>query len=156
MADVQALSASTVLVTGCGLLRSDDGGLRLRALPIPGQSAGHGLRASSFSSPEVGYVLRSDGQVLITGMGARASRRMVFSPPPAPSAGAPPTSMVGLVLYTANMHGSRGSDATSKSYVYRTSDGGRTWSPVLQTSDLLTAVDFGDPAHGVYAERSLV
>lgn len=62
--------------------------------------------------------------------------------------------MVGLVLYTANMHGSRGSDATSKSYVSRTSDGGRTWLPVLQTSDLLTTVDFGDPAHGYAVGRS--
>jgi len=148
-------------------LRSDDGGLRLRALPIPGQSAGHCLRASSFSSPEVGYVLR--GQVLITGDGGASFTprgsipgvredtanesvtvdRMVFSPPPAPSAGAPPTSMVGLVLYTANMHGSPGADATSKSYVYRTSDGGRTWSPVLQTSDLLTAVDFATRRTGI-------
>jgi photosystem II stability/assembly factor-like uncharacterized protein len=120
---------------GCTLLRFDSGGSDVRRLRFTTRCDSP-LQSFHFPNTDTGFILRGDGRVLRTEDGGRtfASRMTV------PEAGALQPSEI---LFTSTTRGFVVSGDAAQGRIYRTTDGGGTWTPV-------------QPAGGVGAVRDLV
>jgi photosystem II stability/assembly factor-like uncharacterized protein len=137
-------SDSVIVASECAARRTDDGGESFRRLPFTGSESrcNRRLRAISFPTADVGFLLLDDGRILKTTDGGRS-----FSPQPITSdQGVVPTA---LMFSDPN----DGIAATATGDIYRTIDGGDEWSRefdgdiglngVLYTDDHALAVGQG-------------
>jgi photosystem II stability/assembly factor-like uncharacterized protein len=113
-------SDSIVLANECAARRTDDAGDSFRRLPFTGSESrcNRRLRAVSFPTADVGYLLLDDGRILKTTDGGRS-----FSPQPIVSDGGEGTPTA-LMFSDPN----DGIVATSAGEIFRTIDGGENWS----------------------------
>src|SRR4051794_1747140 len=141
LTEVQMISPSSVVIAGgCPVRRSDDGGRTFRRLPWTASDARctAGVAAVAFPSPTTGYLLLGNGNVLrSTDSGRTWSRRTAVPGTPATSR-ASRVSPTDLVFTTTD----RGFAATTGGKVFATSDGGSTWTPVLQEPWSVRGVTF--------------
>jgi photosystem II stability/assembly factor-like uncharacterized protein len=150
LSKLRVIDATTFVAGGgCTLLRSDDGGQTIRRLRFnPSANCGSPLAAMHFANRDVGYLIRVDGSVLRTDDGgSRFASRTAL---PATGGGPPNdawfTTPDGGVVVT-------GSDTLGK--VYRTTDGGNTWTEAA-TSGALRGVYFVSPTTGYAVGQSAV
>jgi photosystem II stability/assembly factor-like uncharacterized protein len=139
-------SDSLVVGGGCTLRRSDDAGASFRRLPFSASEArcSAPLAAFAFPSDSVGYLVLGDGTVLRTGDGGKTFARRTAVPGTS-SAGGPakPTD----ITFTAPDTGvaiTGGSDGR----VYRTTDGGGSWTLAASVAQGLTGLRFTDAVNG--------
>jgi len=126
---------------GCTLLRSTDGGQTIRRLRFnPSATCGSPLAAMHYANIETGYLVRADGTVLRTDDGGQRFSSRTALPQ---TGGGPPNDAwftgpdTGVVV--------TGSDTLGR--VYRTTDGGQTWTEEA-TSGALRGVQFLSPTVG--------
>src|SRR3954454_20067935 len=123
---IRALNPNTVVIgSGCVLRRSDDGGQTFHRLPFVPSEAGcpAGLNSFHFPTPQVGYIVLDDGSVIRTDDGGQSfsGRTAVPGTPAAnPGSGIHPTD----VFFVSDTTGF----ATAGGTLYRTTDGGGSWS----------------------------
>jgi len=130
---VEMIDADSVVVgSGCSARRTDDGGDSFRRLPFTSneKSCTRGLRAVSFASADVGYLLLGDGAVLRTADGGRS-----FSPKSVPAAG-------GLFSDLMFRNANEGLATTLGGDIYRTTNGGNSWTREFDGDRQLNGVQF--------------
>ena len=117
---------------GCSLRRSDDGGATFRRLPFTASDFGcpFVVAAASFPSVDVGYVVLSNSAVLSTADGGQTFTRRT----------AVPGGGVGDLLCTSD----RTCLAAAGGTVQRTTDGGVTWTQVVQSNLLVNSLEQAD------------
>ena len=126
---------SLVVASECAARRTDDGGDSFRRLPFTGSESrcNRRLRAISFPTADVGFLLLDDGRILKTTDGGRS-----FSPQPIISdEGVVPTA---LMFSDPN----DGIAATATGEIYRTIDGGDDWSREFDGNIALNGVLYTD------------
>src|SRR3954451_1325894 len=131
LTEVQMISADSVVIAGgCPVRRSDDGGKTFRRLPWTASDARctAGVAGLAFPSATVGYLLLGNGNLLRSSdSGKTWSRRTAVPGTPATS-GASRIAPSDLEFTSINT----GFASTTGSGGFYTTDGGRTWTPVLQ------------------------
>ena len=123
---------SVVVGSGCAARRTDDGGESFRRLPFTSSErrCARGLKAVSFPTAEVGYLLLEDGGVLRTADGGRS-----FSPKSVPAAG-------GLISSLMFRNANEGLATTNGGHIYKTTNGGNSWTREFEGSIELNGVLF--------------
>jgi photosystem II stability/assembly factor-like uncharacterized protein len=151
LARIRAVDANTVVIgSGCVLRRSDDGGTTFKRLRYNGSEASCPATIASlyFPSPQIGYVLASDGSVAQTANGGQSfsGRQAVpgteATKPPGPAA--TPTD----IWFTDANTGFAITKSPSGGSIYRTTDGGNTWFPRATAGQGLNGLFFPDPSIG--------
>jgi photosystem II stability/assembly factor-like uncharacterized protein len=144
---VDAISPDTIVVGGeCVVRRSDDAGKSFVALPWtpPGSACHAPVRSLAFPTSDIGYLLLFDGTVLRTRDEGQTWVRRTAIPGTAatnPESAVHPTDVqfpgpdMGVV-------------ATEAGVLYRTTDGGISWSPVAAATQHLDSISFPDPLTG--------
>src|SRR4051794_1825767 len=123
---IRAIDPNTVVIgSGCVLRRSDDGGQTFHRLPFVPSETGcpAGLASFHFPSPQVGYIVLSDGSVIQTADGGLSFSGRTAVPGTAaanPGSGVQPTDVYFLNDTTGF--------ATAGGNLYRTTDGAGSWS----------------------------
>ena len=150
LGELRVIDADTFVAGGgCTLVRSDDSGQTIRRLRFnPSASCGSPLAAMHFANDNVGFLIRLDGSVLRTeDGGARFASRAAI---PA-TGGGPPND----VWFTSPDNGVvvTGSDTLGR--VYRTTDGGASWTEVA-TSAALRGLYFVSATTGYAVGQSAV
>lgn len=134
---LRVIDANTFVAGGgCTLLRSDDGGQSIRRLRFTSTASCEApLRAVAFSGPQVGYLLLANGSVLRTDDGGQRFSKKTDVPIVA-GAPSPPNDIwftdanTGVAL--------TGTDVAGR--IYRTTDGGGTWTQVAANRALRSVV----------------
>ena len=147
---LRVIDANTFVAGGgCTLIRSDDGGQTLRRLRFnPSASCGSPLAAMHFATKDTGFLVRTDGSVLRTDDGGArfASRAML----PA-TGGGPPND----VWFTSADNGVVVTGTDTLGRVYRTTDGGNSWTEVA-TSGALRGLYFVSATTGYAVGQNAV
>jgi photosystem II stability/assembly factor-like uncharacterized protein len=141
---VQTVGGETVVAGGdCTLRRSHDGGRHFTALAFADSefSCRDPLVALSLLAPTVGYALTSDGQLLTMTADDRLAAR--GSVPGTHAAGGHSVATA-MTFATATI----GVAATSAGELWRTSDGGTTWTLVESGRPAIDQQLFPDATHG--------
>jgi photosystem II stability/assembly factor-like uncharacterized protein len=141
---VQAVDPNTVIVGGgCSVRRSTDGGATFTRLPFTSSedSCPSNVAAFDFSDPATGYIVLDRGTVIRTADGGRSFSQRTPLPGTAAAGGA---DSVQAVSFTGPNTGV----AVLGARVYRTVDGGSTWTLATGTVAGLKAIDFVSPATG--------
>src|SRR3954465_4564322 len=124
LTDLSVITPDSLVVGGgCVLRRSDDGGHTFARLPFTptDERCASPLVATSFPSPQVGYVVTADGTVLRSDDGGRTcGRRTAVPDTRAVGGGAQPTAIV----FTGE---NTGIAATSSGKLLTTIDGANSW-----------------------------
>jgi photosystem II stability/assembly factor-like uncharacterized protein len=123
---------SVVVGSGCSARRTDDGGDTFRRLPFTASErrCARGLRSISFPNGDVGYLLLDDSGVLRTADGGRS-----FASKSVPAAG-------GLFTDLMFRSASEGLATTSAGDIYRTTNGGNSWTREFDGDTQLNGVLF--------------
>jgi photosystem II stability/assembly factor-like uncharacterized protein len=147
---LRVIDANTFVAGGgCTLLRSDDGGQTLRRLRFnPSANCVSPLAAMHFANRDVGFLIRADGSVLRTDDGgARFASRTAL---PA-TGGGPPND----AWFTTPDNGVVVTGTDTLGRVYRTTDGGNSWTEVA-TSGALRGLHFVSATTGYAVGQSAV
>jgi photosystem II stability/assembly factor-like uncharacterized protein len=141
---VQAIDSNTVVIgSGCVLRRSDDGGQTFHRLPFVSSEAAcpAGLSAFHFPTPQTGYIVLDDGSVIRTDDGGQSfAGRTAVPGTPAAGGGTHPTDVFFLNPSTGF--------ATAGGVLYRTTDGGGSWSQRFTGGHALNGLLFVDATTG--------
>ena len=123
---------SVVLASDCAARRTDDGGKTFRRLPFISneRSCARGVRAVSFPTGDIGYLLLGDGAVLRTDDGGRS-----FSSKPVPGGG-------GFISALMFRNETDGLAATTGGDIFRTTNGGNSWTREFDGGGELNGVLF--------------
>jgi photosystem II stability/assembly factor-like uncharacterized protein len=144
---VRALGENTVIIgAGCLLRRSDDGGQTFRRLPfVPSeQRCPAGVSSFHFPTADVGYLALSDGTVLRTGNGGSSFARRTAVPGTA-ATGAGGGTVPTDIFFTGV---DQGVAIVNGGEIYRTTDGGGSWTQVSTGDRPLNSVFFVDATNG--------
>jgi photosystem II stability/assembly factor-like uncharacterized protein len=134
LSHVDAVSATTVIVSGtCVLRRSDDGGNTWVRVPWTGNetACANKIAAVDFPTSNAGYLLLADGTILRTIDGGRTWGR----------AGAPSGTPTAIAFSSATVGLAAGAG------IFRTADGGSRWSPVDPAAASVASISVADPTH---------
>src|SRR3954453_8556931 len=134
---VRAIDANTVVIGGgCALRRSDDGGATFHRLPWTSsdQSCPSQLASFSFPSAGTGYLLTQDGSISQTADGGQSFSRRTSVPGTRSAGGGSNAQDVFFTDATTGV-------ALAGSKIFRTTDGGSTWTEV-NSGPSLNAVTF--------------
>ena len=126
---VRLLDANTVFIgAGCLLRRSDDGGTTFKRILATSSERSCPATVTSFyfTTPLVGYVLLSDGTVQRTDDGGQSFQQRTAVPGTA-ATGASPAAPPSDIWFISDTTGF----ATSGGAIYKTTDGGNSWTPVF-------------------------
>lgn len=148
---VQAVDANTVLVGGeCTLRRSVDGGATFTRLPFTASesSCPSGISDFDFSDPATGYIALQNGTVIRTADGGRSFSQRTPLPGTAAAGGG------GAAVQALAFTGPTTGVAVLSTRVYRTVDGGSTWTPSGGTGGGLKAIDFVSSSTGFVVGES--
>jgi photosystem II stability/assembly factor-like uncharacterized protein len=151
LAHLRVVDANTVVIgSGCLLRRSDDGGASFRRLLFTSSETSCGATIASFHfpSPQIGYLLLSDGTVVQTGNGGGSfSGRQAVPGTQATRPSGTAATPVDIFFTDANTGFAltRGPEGGA---VYRTSDGANTWVKQAATTSALNGVFFADAMVG--------
>jgi photosystem II stability/assembly factor-like uncharacterized protein len=151
LAHVRAVDADTVVIgSGCLLRRSDDGGASFRRLLFTSSetACSSSITSFHFPTPQIGYLLLSDGTVVQTANGgASFSGRQALPGTSAtrPSGTAATPTDIFFTDANTGFALTRGPDGGA---LYRTSDGGNTWFRQATSTQALNSVFFADPMVG--------
>src|SRR5436190_18236851 len=141
---VQAVNPSTVVIgSGCVLRRSDDGGQTFHRLPFVPSETGcpAGLNSFHFPTPQTGYIVLDDGSVIRTDDGGQSfSGRTAVPGTQAAGGGVHPTD----VFFLSDTTGF----TTAGGTLYRTTDGGGSWSQRFTGGQALNGLLFVDTTTG--------
>ncbi|HEV3229438.1 MAG TPA: YCF48-related protein [Solirubrobacteraceae bacterium] len=152
---LQIVNANTLVVgggAGCVLRRSADGGKTFTRIFVPTETnCPDKVQAFSFVDPQTGFLLLTDGSVLVTHDGGQSFTRETAVPGTAAASGGGnlvpedvhfTTATSGLVFLTTGA-------AQGSSSAYFTTDGGVSWKPVGNVdSGTVTRMYFLDPLNG--------
>jgi photosystem II stability/assembly factor-like uncharacterized protein len=133
---VDVVNANTLVIAGaCALRRSDDGGQSFSRLPWTASDADcpSTIAAIHFPNPNTGYVVTQDSSVFRTDDGGETFARVTS----VPGSGAPSD-----VFFTSPDTGVATTAATGSGKIYRTTDGGNSWTEVEDVGQGLNAVTF--------------
>jgi photosystem II stability/assembly factor-like uncharacterized protein len=138
-----------VIGSGCALRRSDDGGITFKApAGSPLEGCANEISSLSFPSPQTGYLLLRDGEVVrTTDGGATFSGHGVV---PGTDATQPPSAPETAtdILFTDDNTGFAVTRGSAGGAVYRTTDGGSTWFQRTTSTTGLNGLYFPDPSVG--------
>lgn len=143
---------SLVISGGCEVLRSDDGGATFRWLPVAADGGcSEGVRAVSFPTPSVGYVMSLDGTIeATTDGGASFERRTSVPTGRARRRFGELLSGATDLVFTGSQTGIA---TTVDGRILRTVDGARTWEEVAGRGAALNGLAFPDPVTGFAVGR---
>jgi len=146
--NVQAITAQSVVVSGgCEIRRSDDSGRTFRWLALAaGPACGDGVQAVAFPTTSVGYVMTLDGGIRATADGGRSFERRTRVP-----AARPRMRNQGVVADATDLlftGPATGLATTRDGRIFRTTDGARTWTPVVAEGAPLNGLTFLDAETG--------
>src|SRR3954469_18270881 len=148
---LRAIDANSVVIgSGCLLRRSDDGGATFRRLLFTSSEATCPASIASFHfpSPQVGYLLLSDGTVVQTGnAGASFSGRQAVPGTAATHPTTTPTTPTD-VFFTDATTGFALANGPDGGSLYRTTDGGNTWTRKATDPHPLNSVFFAGATTG--------
>src|SRR4051794_40449636 len=148
---LRAVDSNTVVIgSGCLLRRSDDGGTSFRRLLFTSSETSCTATIASFHfpSPQVGYLLLSDGTVVETANGGSSfSGRQALPGTSATNPTGTPTTPMD-VFFTDPTTGFALTSGPDGGKVYRTTDGGNTWFLQATDSHALNSVFFADATTG--------
>lgn len=145
---IRAVNQDTVVIgSGCVLRRSDDGGTTFKRLRYNGSEASCPTTIASlyFPSPDIGYVVASDGSVVRTANGGStfSGREAVPGTERTGGNGAP----TDVFFITPDM-GFATTKGPGGGIVYKTTDGGFTWTAKATVPQGLNGLYFADPGVG--------
>lgn len=144
---VRAVGDQTVIIgAGCLLRRSDDGGntfRRLRFVPSE-QNCPAGVSSFHFPTGDVGYLALSDGTMLRTRNGGTSFERRTAVPGTAATNAAQPVTPTDI-FFTGT---ETGVALVTGGEIYRTVDGGGSWTQVHTGEQALNSVFFVDATNG--------
>ena len=132
---VRVVDSNTVVIGGdCALRRSDDGGQTFTRLPWTSsdQNCPSEIASFSFPSASVGYVMTQDGSILRTNDGGATFARKT-SVPGTDSAGGSRTPTD--IFFTADNSGVVTTSGDGPGKIFRTNDGGNSWTEVQSAPD---------------------
>ncbi|HEX8073728.1 MAG TPA: hypothetical protein VF545_01995 [Thermoleophilaceae bacterium] len=144
---VRAISPDSFVVAGgCALRRSDDGGASFQRLPWTASDTrcSSPIAAVFYSSPQIGYLMLDNGNVLRTQDGGRTWSRRTAVPQTRstnPSSQARPSDL----FFTDD---NTGIAAIGAGVIYRTRDGGSTWTLVAIPPREIRGLWFADQSTG--------
>jgi photosystem II stability/assembly factor-like uncharacterized protein len=141
---VQALDSDTVFAGGgCVARRTTDGGRTFTAVRFSAVESGCrvGLRDLSFVTRDVGWLLMADGGVVATTDGGTSFARRTAVPETQAAGG---FQTAGAIAFTSDRKGF----AASGGKLYRTLDGGSSWSVVAEGGAPINRIVFDDAEHG--------
>ncbi len=144
LTEVQAIGIDSVVAAGgCAVRRSDDGGTSFRRLPWTSSESRCRVPIASISFPslDTGYLLLEDGRLYRSGNGGRRWERMEDVPGTVHDGGK--AAALDLV-FTATDAGI----AASRDGLYRTADGGASWSLVSPQPAGIDGIFFFDALNG--------
>src|SRR3954451_7617447 len=146
LSQVRLLDANTVFIgAGCLLRRSDDGGVTFKRILATSseRSCPASVTSFYFTTPQVGYVLLSDGNVQRTDDGGQTFQQRTAVPGTAATHATPsvPPSDIWFLSDTTGFASAGGS-------IQKTTDGGNTWTPVFNGSAKLNSFFFIDTLTG--------
>ena len=137
---------SVVIAGGCPVRRSDDGGKTFRRLPWTASDARctAGVASLAFPSSTIGYLLLGNGNVLRSSDSGKTWSRRTAVP------GTPATSEASRIQPSDIEFTSPGTGfaSTTGGDVYYTTDGGSTWTPVLQLPFAMRDLEFPSASVG--------
>src|SRR4051812_32461551 len=125
---VRLLDANTVFIgAGCLLRRSDDGGTTFKRILATSseRSCPASVTSFYFTTPLIGYVLLSDGTVQRTDDGGQSFQQRTAVPGTA-ATGASPSAPPTDIWFISDTTGF----ASAGGLIYKTTDGGNSWTPV--------------------------
>jgi photosystem II stability/assembly factor-like uncharacterized protein len=144
---VQAVDANTVIAGGgCTVRRSVDGGASFQRLPFNSSESSCPATISDFSfvSPTVGFIVLSDGTVIRTDDGGRTFSQRTALPETRASQGSFVPQGVAFTSATTGVAVLTGGGGR----IYRTTDGGTSWTLISNAVPQLRAVEFISPSVG--------
>jgi photosystem II stability/assembly factor-like uncharacterized protein len=146
---VRALDANVLFAGGgCSLRRSDDGGAtfaRVNATPSERKCPAT-VTSFSFVDPMTGYVLLSNGAVSRTADGGHSFSARLPVPGTAAAGGAPPAAATDIWFLSSET-----GLALAGPVIYRTTDGGASWTAALTASQPLNGLTFVSTTTGYAA-----
>lgn len=146
---VRAIDANTVVVVGgCALRRSNDGGQSFARLPWTASDVNCPSPIASFHFVDgaVGYLLTEDGSVFRTADGGQTFSRQTSVPGTASAGGSPPRVPTDIFFIdaTTGVSITRGDGGR----IFRTTDSGNSWVEVASSGPWLHGVSFATPTDG--------
>src|SRR3954470_1838537 len=148
---LRAVDANSVVIgSGCLLRRSDDGGASFRRLLFTSSESSGPAQIASFHFPtsQTGFLLLSDGTVVQTANGgASFSGRQAVPGTQATRPTGTPTTPTDI-FFTDATTGFALTSGPEGGAIYRTKDGGNTWSRQATATHPLASVFFADAANG--------
>src|SRR3954454_14612375 len=148
---LRAIDANSVVIgSGCLLRRSDDGGATFHRLLFTSSesSCPAAIASFHFPSPQVGYLLLSDGTVVQTGnAGASFSGRQAVPGTQATRPTGTPTTPTDI-FFTDATTGFALTSGPEGGAIYRTKDGGNTWFRQATATHPLASVFFANATTG--------
>jgi photosystem II stability/assembly factor-like uncharacterized protein len=151
LARIRAVNQDTVLIgSGCVLRRSDDGGTTFKRLPFTSSETGCPATIASlhFPSPLTGFLLLSDGTVVQTANGGTSFSGRTAVPGTEATKPAGPAATPTDILFTTAEIGFAITKGPDGGRVFRTTDGGNTWTLESHVGNGLNGLHFPDPAVG--------
>ena len=145
---LQAVDANTVIAGGrCTLRRSEDGGKTFTRLPFTSSESSCSSTVSAlwFTAPKTGYIVLADGTVLRTDDGGATFSRKTAIPGTQATGG---TAAPAGIRFTATDTGVAITHAAGAGRIYRTTDGGVSWTLVKSVDYGLSGVTFVDANDG--------
>jgi photosystem II stability/assembly factor-like uncharacterized protein len=149
LTQVRLLDANTIFIgAGCLLRRSDDGGQTFRRILATSseRSCPASVTSFFFTTPQVGYVLLSDGTVQRTDDGGQSFQQRTAVPGTA-ATGASPSAPPSDIWFLSDTTGF----ALAGGSIQRTTDGGNSWTPVFNGSAKLNSFFFVNTLTGFAA-----
>lgn len=141
---LQVVNPDTVVIGGgCTLRRTEDGGKTFSRLPFTASEASCSSPMSAlwFTAPKIGYLMLNDGTVLRTDDGGLTfSRRTAVPGTPVTGGTAKPAT----IRFTGTDVGVALTHASGAGRIYRTTDGGVSWTLVKSVDYGLNGVTFVD------------
>jgi photosystem II stability/assembly factor-like uncharacterized protein len=146
--EVRTISADSVVIGGgCRALRSDNGGATFRRLPftVTSSSCRSGLAGLAFPTSQAGFFLLADGTLLSTADGGQTFQRGTSVPGTTSAGGSAAPTDIDFLDAT---HGFAVTSSPGGGQLYRTADGGGSWTSAGHTGGGLNAVRFVTPSVG--------
>jgi photosystem II stability/assembly factor-like uncharacterized protein len=137
---VRLLDANTVFIgAGCLLRRSDDGGTTFRRILATSSERSCPAKVNSFyfTTAQVGYVLLSDGTVQRTDDGGQSFQQRT-AVPGTQATGAPSPAAANDIWFISDTTGF----AIAGGVIYKTTDGGNSWTPAFTGSSGINSFFF--------------